>query len=98
MNTVTAMERQEMTEWNRKDQQAYAAICLQISDDYIVYTYNTTTSKGVWDALTTIFEASGLIGIINTRCKFFRMFAQEGENMEEHIRKLHSLQQTLHTM
>ncbi len=66
MNTVTAVEQQEMTEWDRKDQQAYAAICLWISDDYIVYTYNTTTSKGVWDALMTIFEASGPIGIINT--------------------------------
>src|SRR6266481_7707710 len=98
MNTVTAVERQEMTEWYRKDQQAYAAICLQISDDYIVYTYDMTTSKGVWDALMTIFEASGPIGIINTRHEFFRTFAQEGENMEEHIRKLHGLQQTLHTM
>ena len=64
-NTVTAKERQEMTEWDRKDQQAYAAICLQISDDYIIYTYNTTTSKGVWDALAMIFEASRPIGIIN---------------------------------
>src|SRR6266481_9692306 len=97
-NTVTAMERQEMTEWDQKDQQAYAAICLRISDDYIVYTYNTTTSKGIWDALATIFEASRPIGVINTRCEFSRTFAQEGENMEEHIRKLRSLQQTLHAM
>src|SRR6266481_8926252 len=87
-----------MTEWDRKDQQAYAAICLRISDDYIVYTYNMTTSKGIWDALTTIFEASGPIGIINMRCQFFRTFAQEGENMEEHIQKLRGLQQTLHAM
>src|SRR6266481_7772536 len=87
-----------MTEWDRKDQQAYAAICLRISDDYIVYTYNTTTLKGVWDALTTIFEASGPIGIINMRREFFRTFSQEGENMEEHIRKLRGLQQMLHMM
>ena len=85
-------------DWEQKDQQAYAAICLQINDDYMVYTHNTSTSKGVWDALATIFEASGPIGIINTRCKFFRTFAQEGENMEEHVRKLHGLQQTLHAM
>src|SRR6266481_3898951 len=75
MNTVTAVERQEMTEWDQKDQQAYAAICLRISNDYIVYTYNMTTSKGVWDALVTIFEASRLISIINTRREFFRTFA-----------------------
>ncbi len=60
-----------MTEWDQKDQQANVAICLRISDDYIVYTYNTTTSKGVWDALAMIFEASGLIGIINMRREIF---------------------------
>src|SRR5882724_5503085 len=88
-NTVTADERQQIAEWDCKDQQAYAAICLRISDNYIVYTYNTSTSKKVWDTFVTIFEASGPIGIINTRCEFFRTFAQEHKNMEEHIRKLH---------
>ena len=44
-----------------------------------------TMAKKVWDTLTTIFEASGPISIINTRREFFRTFAQEGENMEEHI-------------
>src|SRR6266481_2227139 len=87
-----------MTEWDQKDQQAYVAICLWISDDYIIYTYNTTTSKGIWDALVTIFEASRPISIINTQREFFRMFAQEGKNMEEHIQKLCGLQQTLHAM
>ena len=97
-NSVTAVEWQQMAKWDWKDQQAYAAISLRISDDYIVYTYNTSTSKQVWDALTTLFEASILISIINTQHKFFWTFAQEGENMEEHIRKLHGLQQTLHAM
>ena len=52
----------------------------------------------MWDALTTIFEAHGPIGIINTQWEFFWTFAQEGENMEEHIRKLCGLQQSLHVM
>jgi len=56
------------------------------------------TSKKVWDALATIFEARGPIRIINTRHESFRMFAQEGKNMEEHIRKLCGLQQMLHMM
>jgi len=97
-NAVTADEWQQIAEWDRKDQQAYAAICLWISDNYVIYTYNTSTSKKVWDTLVTIFEASRPIGIINTQCEFFRTFAQEGENMEEHIRKLRGLQQTLHAM
>ena len=45
-----------------------------------------------------IFEASRPIRIINTQREFFWMFAHEGENMEEHIRKLHGLQQMLHAM
>ena len=65
-NSITVTEWQGIMDWERKDQQAYAAICLQINDDYMVYTHNTTTSKGVWNALATIFEASGPIGIINT--------------------------------
>ena len=55
-------------------------------------------AKMVWDTLATIFKASGPIGIINTRWEFFCTFAQEGENMEEHIKKLRGLQQTLHAM
>ena len=65
-NSITATERQGIMDWEWKDQQAYAAICLRINDDYMVYTHNKSTSKGVWDALTTIFEANGPIGIINT--------------------------------
>ena len=64
----------------------------------MVYTHNMTTSKGVWDALAMIFEASGPISIINTRREFFHTFAQEGKNMEEHVRKLCGLQQMLHMM
>ena len=66
VNAVTAAEQQSIDDWERKDQQAYAAICLQISDEYIVYTHNMTTAQKVWDTLATIFKASGPIGIINT--------------------------------
>ena len=58
VNMVTAAAQQSIDNWERKDQQAYAAICLQISDKYIIYTYNMTTAKKVWDTLMTIFEAS----------------------------------------
>ena len=66
VNVVTAAEQQVIDNWEQKDQQAYAAICLCISNKYIVYTYNMTTAKKVWDTLMTNFEASGPIGIINT--------------------------------
>ena len=44
------------------------------------------------------FEARGPLGIINVHQDFFRTFVAEGGNMEEHIRKLHSLQKQLHAL
>ena len=49
----------------------------------------------IWTSLQAIFELKGAIGIINLQCDFFRMFAEDGVNMEEHVRKLHSIQQEL---
>jgi hypothetical protein len=62
-----------------------------------VYTGSLKTAFTVWQALSNIFEAKGLIGIINKRREFFRMFAEEGADMELHIRKLRMLQQELHS-
>ena len=39
MNVVTAAEQQAIDDWERRDQQAYAVICLCISNEYIVYMY-----------------------------------------------------------
>ena len=82
----------------KKDQQAFTAISLRISDDYLVYTYGASMARGVWLALLTIFEARGPLGIINVCRDFFRTFVAEGGNMEEHIWKLHSLQKQLHAL
>ena len=51
----------------KKDQQALVAISLQISNEYLVYTYSASTACGVWLALLTIFEARGPLGIINVQ-------------------------------
>ena len=95
---VTNSEKRAIADWMKKDQQAFAAISLCISDDYLVYTYGASTACGVWLALLTIFEARGLLGIINMHQDFFCTFVAEGGNMEEHIRKLHSLQKQLHVL
>ena len=95
---VTGPERKAIADWTRKDQQAFAAISLHISDDYLVYTYDATMARSVWLALLTIFQARGPLGIINVRRDFFCTFAEEGTNMEEHICKLRSLQRQLHSL
>ena len=95
---VTDSEKWAIADWMKKDQQAFAAISLRISNDYLVYTYGASTARGVWLALLTIFEARGPLGIINVRRDFFHTFVAEGGNMEEHIWKLRSLQKQLHAL
>ena len=95
---VTDSEKRAIADWIKKDQQAFVAISLRISDDYLVYTYGASTARGVWLALLTIFEARGPLGIINVRRDFFHTFVAEGGNMEEHIWKLCSLQKQLHML
>ena len=76
-NKVTGPEWKVIADWTRKDQQAFAAISLCISNDYLVYTYNAMTARSVWLALLTIFQARGPLGIINVRRDFFCTFAEE---------------------
>ena len=98
MHKVTDSEKRTIADWMKKDQQAFAAISLHISNDYLVYTYGASMARGVWLALLTIFEARGPLGIINVYQDFFCTFVAEGGNMEEHIRKLRSLQKQLHML
>ena len=45
---VTDSEKQVIADWMKKDQQAFVAISLCISDDYLVYTYSALMACGVW--------------------------------------------------
>ena len=92
----TSHETEAIAEWNKRDQQAFATISLHISDAYLVYTHNAKTSHELWLTLAITFESKGPVGIVNTHRELFTTFAEEGANMEEHIRKLHGLQRTLH--
>lgn len=53
------------------------------------------TGHEIWVRLQDIFESRGAVGVVNLRREFFRTFAEDGANMEEHIRKLRGLWQEL---
>jgi hypothetical protein len=76
---VTDPEKQAIADWMKRDQQAFVAISLHISDNYLVYTYGALTTHGAWLALLTIFEARGLLGIINVRQEFFPYLCSRGQ-------------------
>lgn len=84
-----------IAEWTRKEKKARKEICLRISDEYLVYIDQTMTAPDVWIKLQGIFESKASVGLTHIRREFFRTMAEDGTNMEEHIRKLHGLHQQL---
>ena len=51
------------------------------------------TAFAVWTGQQAIFESKGTVGIVNLQWDFFWTFAEDGANMEEHVQKLHGIQQ-----
>jgi hypothetical protein len=92
VSNITPEEQQAIMDWKSKDQQAYAAISLRISDDYLIYTSGLLTAFDVWQTLSNIFEAKGPITIINKCQEFFQTFAEENTDMEAHVWKMRTLQ------
>ena len=92
---VTQVERMALNEWKKKDKKAKKEICLRISDEYLVYIDQITTTPELWAKLQAIFESKAAVGIVNICREFFRTFAKDGANTEEHVHKLHGLYQQL---
>ena len=82
-------------EWKKKDKKAKKEICLRISDEYLVNIDQITTTPELWAKLQAIFESKAAVGIVNIHREFFRTFAEDGANMEEHVHKLCGLYQQL---
>jgi gag-polypeptide of LTR copia-type/Pol polyprotein, beta-barrel domain/Integrase core domain/Domain of unknown function (DUF4219)/GAG-pre-integrase domain/Zinc knuckle len=92
---VSSAEGQAIADWKKKDKKARKEICLRISDEHLVYIDQFMGSHAIWTRLQDIFESKGAVGIVNLRRDFFRTFAEDGANMEEHVRKLRGLGQEL---
>ena len=52
-----------------------------------MYIDQTMTAREIWTRLQGIFESKAAVGIVNIRREFFRTFAKDGANIEEHVRK-----------
>ena len=53
---VTDSEKQTIANWMKKDQQAFMAISLRISNNYLVYTYGASMAHGVLLWISLIFH------------------------------------------
>ena len=52
-------------EWEKKDKKAKKEICLRISDEYLVYVDQITTTLELWAKLQAIFESKVAVGVVN---------------------------------
>jgi gag-polypeptide of LTR copia-type/Domain of unknown function (DUF4219) len=95
VRNIAAAEQQSIDEWRKKDRKACKEICLRVADEQLVYINHTIGAASIWTTLQAIFESKGAVGIVNLRRDFFRTFAEDGANMEEHMRKLCGIQQEL---
>ena len=79
------MKQTAIAEWKKKDKKAWKEICLRISNEYLVYIDQSTTTPKLWTRLQGVFESKAAVGIVNLHCKFFRTFSEDGANMEEQV-------------
>ena len=92
---ITMIEQREINDWRKRDKKAKKEICLRVADEQLVYINQTMTAFSVWTSLQVIFESKGTVGIVNLQQDFFQTFAKDSTNMEEHMQKLHGIQQEL---
>ncbi|KAF7371743.1 hypothetical protein MVEN_00030800 [Mycena venus] len=76
-----------LTEWERKQCKSLTVIRLRVAQGPMAYIQRATTGVEAWNKLQSVYQPKGAINIIRLRRQIFCM-ACEGENIEEHIRKL----------
>ena len=64
----------------------------------LVYIASLKTAKEAWDALKSLLETQGALGIVQAWQKLFQSQCEEDIPIEEHIWTLHSYQEELHNL
>ncbi|GBE87024.1 hypothetical protein SCP_1002700 [Sparassis crispa] len=96
--TPTAGETAVITKWVEGDQKAQTVIELLLSDSQMIHIADATTAAEMWNQLKLVKEASGQLGIMAYRRKFYRTVATEGSDIAAHITELRRTQEQLHMM
>ena len=96
--TPTTEEKEATRKWAEGNAKAQTRIELAISDAEMIHISGATTAQEMWEQLTMVKESKGRLGVLATRHTLYRMSADEGFDMVEHISKLRKLQEELHVM
>jgi gag-polypeptide of LTR copia-type len=95
---LTTAEQEEQKRWRDSDAKARTRIELAIGDAEMIHISGADSVREMWDQLTMVKESKGRLGVLATRRALYRMTAEEGFDMVEHISKLRKLQEELHLM
>ncbi|KAG8703200.1 hypothetical protein FRC09_004302, partial [Ceratobasidium sp. 395] len=78
----------EQKEWMKNDRKALSQIRLRVDANALTHIQACTYSKTAWDLLASTFQVQGTVGLIDLRRKFFSHRMVDGEDVEEHMRKM----------
>ena len=81
----TEDEKNAMTKWKTEDKLCFGLIKISISADEWVHMTGTETSAALWKSLCDVKEPKGMLGALAVRWRLFRLVAEEGTSMADHI-------------
>ncbi|QRV97795.1 integrase core domain protein [Ceratobasidium sp. AG-Ba] len=86
--TTSTEPNDEQKAWSKADRKALSQIRLRVDAHALTHIQSCDTSKAAWDLLTNTFQVQGTVGLIDLRRKFFSHRMADGEDVEEHMRKM----------
>ncbi|TFY52996.1 hypothetical protein EVJ58_g9698 [Rhodofomes roseus] len=93
-----AAKEKEISGWKAKDRKALTAIRLRVADKVLIYVKAALTSHDAWKKLETMYEAQGILAIVQARRKMFRAACTEDQDVEEFIRQMTGYRDDLLTL
>jgi len=88
----TEDEKNAVTKWRTEDKLCFGLIKISVSADERVHTTGTDTSAALWKSLCDVKEPKGMLGALAARRRLFRLVAEEGTSMADHITTFRKLQ------
>ncbi|QRW09874.1 Retrovirus-related Pol polyprotein from transposon TNT 1-94 [Ceratobasidium sp. AG-Ba] len=78
----------EQEKWIKEDRKALSQIRLRVDAHALTHIQSCNYSREAWSLLMNTFQVQGTVGLIDLRRKFFSHRMTDGEDVEEHMRKM----------
>lgn len=85
----------DLAAWKKNQRKALSAIRLRVGDGPLAYVRNASSAAAAWTKLESIYRPKGSISVIQLRRKLFRAQCLEGQDVEEHIREMTRIKESL---